>query len=153
MFVGMLWLVSGPLFVAVGGISVTIPGHMLWIALAYAGLAAAVTVRIGHPLVRATERRQAAEAGFRAGLVNAVAHAGAIAVARAEPDERRRLGERFGRVRATWAEQTISFRRMAFLTSGFGLLTAALPMLILAPRFVDGEITLGTLIQVTIAFG
>jgi putative ATP-binding cassette transporter len=153
MFVGMLWLVSGPLFVAVGGISVTIPGHMLWIALLYAGLAAAVTVWVGHPLVRATERRQGAEAVFRAGLVNAVAHAGAIALARAEPDERRRLVERFGRVRGTWAEQTISFRRMAFLTSGFGLLTAALPMLILAPRFVDGEITLGTLIQVTIAFG
>jgi putative ATP-binding cassette transporter len=153
LFVGMLWLVSGPLFVAIGGVSVMIPGHMLWVALAYAAFGAALTVRIGHPLVRATERRQGAEAGFRAGLVNAVTHAGSIALARAEPDERQRLAERFGQVRGTWGEQTISFRRMAFLTSGFGLLTAALPMLLLAPRFLDGAITLGTLIQVTIAFG
>jgi putative ATP-binding cassette transporter len=91
MFVGMLWLIPGPLFVAVGGFAVTIPGHMLWIALLYAGLGAAITVWIGHPLVRAPERRQAAEAGFRASLVNAVVHAAAIALARAEPAERRRL--------------------------------------------------------------
>jgi putative ATP-binding cassette transporter len=85
--------------------------------------------------------------------VHAATHAAAISLARAEPDAGGRLTQRFGRVRGTWAEQTISFRRMVFLSSGFGLLTAALPMLLLAPRHFAGEMSLGTLIQVTIAFG
>lgn len=153
LFVGVLWLTSGPLRITLGGIALLVPGHMVWISLAYAGLAAAITVWIGHPLVRATNRRQGAEAVFRAGLVHAAAHAGAIAMARAEADERRRLTQGFAHVRGTWAEQTISFRRMVFLSSGFALLTAALPMLLLAPRHFAGEMSLGTLIQVTIAFG
>jgi putative ATP-binding cassette transporter len=153
LFVGVLWLTSGPLRVTLGGVALIVPGHMVWISLAYAGIAAAITVRIGHPLVRATNRRQGAEAVFRAGLVHAATHAGAIALGRAEADERRRLGHGFAQVRTTWTEQTISFRRMVFLSSGFALLTAALPMLLLAPRHFAGEMSLGTLIQVTIAFG
>ncbi|MCU0984838.1 MAG: hypothetical protein MUC89_07815 [Acetobacteraceae bacterium] len=152
-FVGVLWFTSGSLRVTLGGVPLTLPGHMVWISLAYAGLAAAITVWVGHPLVRATNRRQGAEAVFRAGLVHAATHAGAIALARAETDERRRLTSGFGRVRGAWTEQTISFRRMVFLSSGFALLTAALPMLLLAPRHFAGEMSLGTLIQVTIAFG
>lgn len=153
LFVGVLWFTSGPLWITLGGAAFQLPGHMVWIALAYASFSAGLTVWIGHPLVRATNRRQGAEAAFRAGLVHAVTHAVAIALARAEADERRRLEGAFGRVRETWAEQTISFRRMVFLSSGFALLTAALPMLLLAPRHFAGEMSLGTLIQVTIAFG
>lgn len=153
LFVGVLWLTSGPLRITLGGLALTLPGHMVWISLVYAGLAATVTVWIGHPLVRATNRRQGAEAAFRAWLVHSATHAGAIALARAEADERRRLSRGFDQVRGTWTEQTISFRRMVFLSSGFALLTAALPMLLLAPRHFAGEMSLGTLIQVTIAFG
>ncbi|WP_291298285.1 ABC transporter ATP-binding protein/permease [Elioraea sp.] len=152
-FVGMLWLTSGPVTISAGVLSLTIPGHMVWVALAYASLGAAITVRVGHPLVRATDRRQTAEAAFRGGLLQAVSHSSTIALARAEAGERRRLSSRFDRVRATWAEQTISFRRMTFLTAGFGFLTTALPLLLLAPRHFDGEMSLGTMMQVALAFG
>ncbi len=152
-FVGMLWLSSGPLRLSAGGIAVTVPGHMVWVALFYASLGAAITIRVGHPLVRATDRRQTAEAAFREGLVHAVSRSATIALGRAEPGERRRLAGRFAAVSSTWAEQTISFRRMTFFTAGFGFLTAALPMLLLAPRHFAGDMSLGTLMQVTVAFG
>jgi putative ATP-binding cassette transporter len=76
-----------------------------------------------------------------------------IALTGAEAGERRRLAAAFARVRASWNVQTASFRNLSFLSSGFGLLTAGLPMLILAPGYLAGEITLGTLMQLTIAFG
>ena len=37
--------------------------------------------------------------------------------------------------------------------AGYAQLTAVLPLLILAPRYFAGEMTLATLMQVTIAFG
>ncbi len=152
-FVGMLWLSSGTLRFEAGGMVVTVPGHMVWVALLYASVGAMITVWVGHPLVRATERRQTAEAAFREALVHALSHSTMIALGRAEAGERRRLAGRFAMVSATWAEQTISFRRMTFFTAGFGFLTPALPMLLLAPRHFAGDMSLGTLMQVTVAFG
>ncbi len=35
-FVAILWVVSGPLTVALGGTELTIPGYMVWVALLYA---------------------------------------------------------------------------------------------------------------------
>ncbi len=153
LFVGVLWLHSGTLALVVGGVSLSIPGYMVFVALAYAAVAAVVIVWIGYPLVHATDRRQAAEASFREGLVRSLANAQAIALTRAETAERGRLAAGFERVRFAWATQTRSFRNMIFLSSGFGLLTAALPMLILAPQHFSGAMSLGTLMQVTIAFG
>jgi putative ATP-binding cassette transporter len=152
LFVGVLWMFSGPVSFMLGATVVTIPGHMVWVALLYAALGAGVTVLVGHPLVRATDRRQAAEADFRAGLLSALAHSPVIALTRAEPGERRRLAAAFGRVRAIWHDQTRSFRNLLLLSSGFSLLTSGLPMLILAPTHLSGQMSLGTLMQVTIAF-
>jgi putative ATP-binding cassette transporter len=152
-FVGLLWIHSGTARLAIGRVEVAIPGYMVWIALLYAFLGAALAIFVGRPLVRATDRRQAAEADFRASLLAGLAHSPVIALTSAEPGERRRLAEAFARVRASWNVQTGSFRNLSFLSSGFGLLTAGLPMLILAPSYLAGEISLGMLMQLTIAFG
>lgn len=153
LFVGVLWLYSGPLYVAAGSLAFTIPGHMVWIALVYAGVGAAMTIFIGAPLVRATDARQGAEADHRALLVNAMAHSQAIALARSEAGERRRLADAFHRICAAWARQRASLRNIIFLNAGYTQLTAVLPLLILAPRYLAGEMQLGVLMQVTIAFG
>jgi vitamin B12/bleomycin/antimicrobial peptide transport system ATP-binding/permease protein len=153
LFLGVLWLYSGPLTFVLGYTTVVVPGHMVWVALLYAGLGAVITLWVGYPLVRATDRRQAAEANYRARLVNALAHSPAIALSSSEPGERRRLGIDFERIRLAWAAQKTSFRNLVFLSFGYGQLTAVLPMLILAPRYFSGEMSLGTLMQVTIAFG
>lgn len=153
LFAGVLWLYSGPLRIAWGGVALVIPGHMVFVALAYAGVGALVTLLIGHPLVRALDRRQTAEADYRAGLVNSLAHSSAIALTGAEAGERRRLAALFDRIVAAWALQRSSLRNLMFFTSGYGQLTAVLPLVILAPRYFSGEMALGTLMQVTIAFG
>lgn len=153
LFVGVLWFTSGPLVLSIGGTTVTLPGHMVWVALLYAGTGAAITVVVGHPLVRSTERRQAAEADYRGRLRKAITHSPTIALTRAEGGERRGLAAAFDVVRRTWTVQTSSFRNLIFLGSGYTQLTIVLPLLLLAPRNFSGEMSLGTLMQVTIAFG
>jgi putative ATP-binding cassette transporter len=153
LFVGVLWFNSGPLTITVGGLSLTLPGHMVWIALLYAGMGAIITMFVGHPLVRATDRRQTAEAEYRASLVNSIAHTQAIALTRAEAGERRRLSAAFDRICLAWAMQRASLRNLIFLSAGYGQVTTVLPLLILAPRYFTGEMNLGTLMLVTLAFG
>lgn len=153
LFVGVLWYTSPPLTLAAGRISVTLPGHMVWVALIYAAAGATLTALVGHPLVRATDRRQQAEAGHRGRLLHALANSPTIALTGAEAAERARMAAAFDAVRATWAEQTRSFRKLVFLASGYTQLTLVLPLLILAPRHFAGEISLGTLMQLALAFG
>lgn len=153
LFVGVLWFNSPPLTLAAGRFSLTVPGHMVFVALIYAAAGATLTTLVGHPLVRATDRRQEAEAGHRARLLHALANSPTIALTGAEAAERRRMEAAFTRVRATWAEQTRSFRKLVFLASGYTQLTIVLPLLILAPRHFAGEISLGTLMQLALAFG
>lgn len=153
LFVGVLWFHSGPLTITIGSAAITLPGHMVWVAFLYAGVGAAITIFIGHPLVRATERRQAAEAHYRAQLANGIENASSIALTRAEAGERRRLTSAFDHIREAWNIQTASFRNLIFFSAGYAQLTMVLPLLILAPRYFSGEMNLGTLMQVTIAFG
>ncbi|QCK88028.1 hypothetical protein E8L99_20855 [Phreatobacter aquaticus] len=82
-----------------------------------------------------------------------MAHAPAIALTGAETGERRRLAHAFDGIKHAWAVQTASFRNLIVFSSGYTMLTSVLPLLILAPRYLHGEISLGTLMQVTIAFG
>jgi vitamin B12/bleomycin/antimicrobial peptide transport system ATP-binding/permease protein len=153
LFTGVLWFNSGPLSIGVGTIVLTLPGHMVWVALLYASIGATITILVGHSLVRATDRRQAAEADLRAGLVNAITNAESIALARAERSERRRLSVAFDLICVAWAYQRKLLRNLIFFSAGYGQLTAVLPLLILAPRFVTGEMSLGDLMLVTLAFG
>ncbi len=153
LFSSVLWLNSGPLTISAAGASLTIPGHMFWVAILYAIAGAIITILIGHPLVRATDKRQTAEADYRARLVISINHSQTIALSGAESGERRRLGAAFNRILDAWRIQKTSFRNLIYFSAGYGTLTGVLPLLVLAPRYFSGDITLGALMQVTIAFG
>ena len=68
-FVAILWGLSGTLTVPLGGISITLPGYMVWAALLYAIAGTWLTDWIGRPLVRLNFDRQRYEADFRFSLV------------------------------------------------------------------------------------
>src|SRR5207237_6241760 len=56
-FLGVLWILSGPLVVPIGGLTFTIPGYMVWCGLLYAATGSWLTWRVGSPLVRLSSRR------------------------------------------------------------------------------------------------
>src|SRR5262249_60934568 len=64
-FVGILWPISGPLSFAFAGRDITIPGYMVWAAIAYALLGSVLAHLIGRPLIGLNFQQQRVEANFR----------------------------------------------------------------------------------------
>jgi putative ATP-binding cassette transporter len=147
-FIGILWSLSG--WVHVAGID--IPGHLVLLALIYAGVGAVVAFVLGRPLVRATNLRQTREADFRYSLVRVRDSAEPIALARAETAERGRLGLGFETIALAWKDQSVGLGRLIAFSSGYVTLAAVFPILVGIPRFLEGTLTLGRLVQSAQAF-
>jgi len=147
-FVGILWSLSG--LVLLGGVG--LPGHLVLLAFAYAGIGAAIAFMLGRPLVRATDARQTREADFRFSLALAREAGEPIAIARGETRERLRLSDVFAAMLPSWRGQTIGLARLAAFSAVHGTLAGVLPLLVGTPRFLDGSLSLGRLIQSAAAF-
>lgn len=150
-FVHILWLLSGPAFVA-GELEIYLPGHLVWIALAYTAVGVSVALMLGPPLVTTAEARQTYEANFRFGLVRARENSSAIAMAHSESGERRRFGGLLQDVVAAWQRQTDALFRFYIFSSSWSVLSPVFPILVAAPRYIAGTITLGVLMQIAQAF-
>ncbi|MDO9501153.1 ABC transporter ATP-binding protein/permease [Falsiroseomonas sp.] len=147
-FIGILWSLSG--WIQVAGVAV--PGHLVVLAFGYAGAGAVVAFMLGRPLVRATDTRQTREAEFRFSLVRSHEGGEPIAVARGEPLERERLETVFGTIAKSWRDQTVGLARLMTFSSGYVVLAGVLPVLVGVPRFLEGTLSLGRLIQSGQAF-
>ncbi|URI08177.1 ABC transporter ATP-binding protein/permease [Aquincola tertiaricarbonis] len=152
-FVAILWGLSGSLHVPWPGAGWNLPGYMVWAALAYAGIGSVLVRRIGAPLVPVNARQQQVEADFRYGLVQVRDHAEAIAMARGEAAEQRRLHVRFDALRANWDDLIRYTKRLTWFSAGYGQLANVFPLVAAAPRYFAGGIQLGGLMQTAQAFG
>ena len=151
-FTQILWDLSGVVHLELAGHLLAVPGHMVLIAIVYAGAGTLLAMVLGKPLVHATNRRQRVEANFRFGLVHGRENAEEIAMLHGEADERRRLGQLFRGVEGGWDAQTSAHTRIMLFTAGYSVLSTAFPVLITAPRYIAGMITLGALMQTAQAF-
>ncbi len=151
-FTQILWGLSGPPELQIGKTSIYLPGHLVWVALLYASAGAVIATLLGQPLVRAANRRQREEANFRFGLVHARETALTIALRQGEGDERTSLWERFGNLVKAWDRQSKALGNLFMFSSSWSVLSQAFPVLVAAPRFIGGEITLGVLMQTSQAF-
>ncbi|GGJ41763.1 ABC transporter ATP-binding protein/permease [Neoroseomonas lacus] len=147
-FVGILWSLSG--WIRVAGLDV--PGHLVALAFGYAGTGAVVAFLLGRPLVRATDTRQTREAEFRFSLVRAHESGEPIAVARGESLERERLETVFETIAQSWRDQSAGLARLLAFSSGYVALAGVLPILVGTPRFLEGALSLGRLMQSGQAF-
>lgn len=151
-FTNILWMLSGTVAVTVMGTELSVPGHLLFIALAYAGVGTTIAMVVGEPLVRAVNRRQSYEADFRFGLARIRENAQPIALLHGETAERGRLKELFKGVTKGWHGQTVTLGNMMVFSATYSVLSAAFPILVAAPRYIAGVITLGVLMQTAQAF-
>src|SRR4051794_27598440 len=140
-FVVVLWNISGPLDVAIGSLAVTIPGYMVWGALAYAIVGSVLTAWVGQRLVGLNFQQQRQEAHFRFSLARLREHAESVALYRGEAAERERLLDRFGGIQSNWHALMDATKRLTFLTVGYGQLAVVFPFVVAAPRYFAGLIT------------
>jgi len=152
-FVTLLWAISGPLVFALGGRTVAIPGYMVWFAALYAVAGSWLTHRIGKPLIGLNFRQEQTEADFRYALMRLRENAEGIALYGGESAERAGLRDAFGHIRANWRWLMIYTRRLVFVNSGYGQIAIVFPLVVAAPHYFSGAITLGVLMQIGSAFG
>jgi len=151
-FVAILWGLSGTLTVPLGGLSITLPGYMVWVALLYAVAGTWLTDWIGRPLVQLNFHRQRCEADFRFGLVRFRENTEGVALYRGEADEFRGFRERFEAVVRNWWDIMRRQKRLTYFTAGYGQAAWIFPSVVAAPRYFRGELALGGLMQTIGAF-
>jgi putative ATP-binding cassette transporter len=126
---------------------------MMWVAIGYALLASFITHRVGRRLVPIQFDRQRFEADFRYKLVRFRENVEPIALAAGEAAERRLALQRFGNVVSNWWQLIRAQRNLAMLTTGIGQANSLVPLLVAAPAYFGGHMTLGAVIQTRIAYG
>ncbi len=151
-FAGILWRLSGAPALSLAGHTVVVPGYLVYVAVFYAAAGTTIATLLGQPLVRSTNRRQGFEADFRFGLARVRENAQDIALLHGEPEERGRLLALLDGVRGGWDRQTLALSNVTTFSAAYSVLAVAFPILVAAPRFISGAITLGGLMQTAQAF-
>lgn len=149
-FIDILLSVSGS--ANLPGTAYTVPGYMVLMAFLYAAVGTVFGLLLGRPLIRTTNRLQSVEASLRFGLARAREHSEAIALMHGEPLERRSADRLFDDVGRGWNRQTFAYLGIISFSTGYGTLLPVFPILIAAPQYIAGAMTLGLLMQAAQAF-
>ena len=152
-FAGILWTLSGEWPLRIAGLELWIPGLMMWVAILYAVLSMWLTHLVGRRLVSINFDRLRFEADFRYGLVRFRDHVEAVALARGENVEHQGALARFSNVINNWWLLITAQRNLTLLTSGVGQANGIVPLLVAAPAFFAGRMTLGAVTETQIAYG
>ncbi|TPN90183.1 ABC transporter ATP-binding protein/permease [Mesorhizobium sp. B1-1-5] len=142
-FVGVLWELSSGFVFHVGGTSLAIPGYMVWAAILYAGTASWLSWLVGRPLIHLNSDRYTREAELRSSMVRVNENIDAIALARSEPDARRRLETDLGTVLGAMRRIYNAQINLAWVTDTYGWITVVAPILVASPVYFAGDISFG----------
>jgi vitamin B12/bleomycin/antimicrobial peptide transport system ATP-binding/permease protein len=151
-FISVLWAISSTFAFHVANRSIVIPGYMVWAAILYSGSASLLSYWVGRSLVRNNADRYAREAELRFSLVRVNEHIDSIALARAEPDEARRIELDLNTVLNAMRLLVTGNTRLTWVTAGYGWFTLVAPILVAAPLYFSGTLTFGGLMMASGAF-
>lgn len=152
-FVGMLWIISGPISFEVFNTKITIPAYMVWAAIIYSVIGTYLTTKIGKPLVKLNFDQQMFEANFRFALVRIRENSESVALIGAEDKEHQSLMDTFRYVFQNYWQIMIRQKLLGWFTSGYNQIAIIFPVLVAAPRFFAKKIQLGDVMQIASAFG
>jgi putative ATP-binding cassette transporter len=133
-FAGVLWSITPALLVTV---------------VLYAALGSGVTLLLGYRLVGLNDMQLRKEADLRYSLIHAREHSRS---AEDEAQEGRRVRGRVRRVVRNARALISVTRNVGFFSGGYNYLVQILPVLIVAPRFLRGQIEFGVVTQSAMAF-
>lgn len=151
-FIVVLWTIGGALTLSVGGSTVTIPGFLVIAAVLYAAIASGSMVIIGRNFVSVSESKNQAEAEYRYALTRVRENGESIALLGGEEEERSGIDKSFGNVLRQWTRLCGQHMRTTIVSQGSNLIAPVIPILLCAPKFLEGSMTLGQVMQAASAF-
>lgn len=151
-FFAVLIVVGGSIKVSMGAWGITVPAYLAIAALSYALVMSFLMHIVGRPLVRSVAEKNEAESRFLFEMTK-LSNAGPRVAIRA------RHRQAFNGVRAgfrlaaqRWLRVIRAICRLTWLTNSNSFFTPALPLILAAPKYIDGQLSLGSVIQIAAAF-
>ncbi|ANM02691.1 ABC transporter ATP-binding protein [Rhizobium phaseoli] len=151
-FIVVLWTIGGALELPVAGMTITIPGFLVVTAVLYAVITSTVIAIIGRHFVQVSEVKNQVEAELRYTLTRVRENGESIALLGGEEEERNDLDKTFSNVLKQWAQLARQHMRTTFVSHGSMLIAPVVPLLLCAPKFLAGGMTLGEVMQAASAF-
>src|SRR5690242_19416184 len=147
-FFGVLWSASG----SASFFGWRIPGFMVYAAIVYSFVMSLSMVLFGSALIGRIERRNQSEAQLRYEMGRVRENAESIAIVGGAGDEVKGLQETMRLVTVAWTGVVSRQVWLTWLMGGNGVMAPVLPLLLAAPNYLSGEISLGALTQSAAAF-
>ncbi len=151
-FIVVLWTIGGALTLPIAGTYVTIPGFLVIAAVIYATITSGSIAFIARHFVQVSEVKNQVEAEFRYSLTRVRENGESIALLGGEEEERNELDRSFKNVRKQWRLLAHQYMRTTLVSHGSMLIAPVVPVLLCAPKFLDGSMSLGEVMQAASAF-
>jgi vitamin B12/bleomycin/antimicrobial peptide transport system ATP-binding/permease protein len=151
-FITVLWTIGGSLTFNLSGKEITVPGFLVVAAVIYALLASSSMVFIGRRFVTVSEAKNQSEAEYRYVLTRLSENGESIAILGGEEQERAAVGDALGVVLRRWRDICFQTIRTTMVSQTSSYIAPVLPIILCAPKFLAGTMTLGEVMQAASAF-
>lgn len=151
-FIVVLWTIGGALDLTVGGWQIHIPGFLVIAAVVYSLLASGSMVLIGSRFVQASENKNQAEAEYRYVITRLRENGESIALIRGEEEERAGVARALSKILSAWRHIAFQNMKTTSVSQTSGYIAPVLPIILCAPKFLDGSMSLGEVMQAASAF-
>lgn len=148
----ILWTVGGGLDVTLGGVAFHVPAFMVVGAIIYGVVVSAFMPVVGGALSGAAAAKNEAEAHFRCELIAMRESAEGIARTRGERQARERLSRTYAELVAAWMRVVGQHAKITWLTNANSAMAPVFPLLLAAPKYMSGDLSLGEVMQLASAF-
>lgn len=151
-FIVVLWTIGGALSVTIAGFPVYIPGFLVIAAVTYALIASGAMIVIGRRFVKVSENKNQSEAELRYVLTRLRENGESIALIQGEEEEKAGVERSLGKVLRTWRHICIQYMKTTTVSQTSSYIAPVLPVLLCAPKYLDGSMSLGQVMQAASAF-
>ncbi len=152
-FVGILWSVGGSINLSFpGSHSFVIPGYLGLAAIAYTIITASLAYLSGRGLVSAVGQKNQTEGRFLAELTRLRENAESIALIGGDQHEADSILRTYKDVMSAWIKQIYHNGLIASVQSTNGALVPLIPLVLVAPKYLAGSLSLGAVMQLAAAF-
>jgi putative ATP-binding cassette transporter len=151
-FAYILWGLSGAAPLVLFGADMSVPGYLFWVAIAYACVGTVLAHFVGKPLIQLNFNQQHFESDFRFGIARVWDHTEPVALMHGEEIEREVLDGRFTTLVRNWLRLIHRQTWLGGFINSYGQVSVVFPILVASPAYFTGAISLGILMQASLAF-
>src|SRR6185295_16879793 len=148
----ILWVISSSTPLPLFGIDWSFPGYLIVIAFCYACVGTTIAHVLGRQLVGLNFSQQRREADLRFATARVTDRSEQVALVHAEPVERGRIRGCVDALIVNWTALVSVQSNLTGFVYGYLQSSVVFPMLVVTPAYLTGHITLGILMQASLAF-